>query len=83
MNGNTLLAGGERSTGGELVMPLNSFFKELNTMFDKQNKVLSNNNNNNQPIVVQVTLDGKVVAQSTIKNMKEMSRLGTLDTSWL
>ena len=86
MNGNNLMAGGEFSTGGEAILPLNKLFDELGQQFDKQNKVLSkgnNNNNNQRPIQVQVVLDGKVIAQSTIKEFKDQSRRGVLDTSWL
>lgn len=82
MNGNNLMAGGELSTGGEAILPLNKLFDELGRQFDKQNRVLSNKGNN-QPIQVQVVLDGKVVAQSTIKEFKDQSRRGVLDTSWL
>lgn len=67
-----------------MVVGLDVFWSQLSKNFDKQTQAIAKmNNSNNQPIVVQVTLDGKVIAQSTVNNMKEMSRLGTLDTSWL
>lgn len=65
----------------EAVLPLDSLWKQLDKQFDKQNKQLSKGNN--QPITVQVVLDGKVIAQSTIKEFKDQSRRGVLDTSWL
>ena len=81
MNGNNLMAGGELSTGGEAILPLNKLFNELDKQFDKQNKQLSKGNN--QSITVQVVLDGKVIAQSTVNQFKDMNRRGVLDTSWL
>ena len=70
-----------RGNASEAVLPLDSLWKQLDKQFDKQNKQLSKGNN--QPIQVQVVLDGKVVAQSTIKEFKDQSRRGVLDTSWL
>ncbi len=66
----------------EAVLPLDALWSELGKQFDKQNRALSKGNNQ-QPIQVQVVLDGKVVAQSTIKEFKDQSRRGVLDTSWL
>lgn len=71
-----------RGNASEAVLPLDSLWKQLDKQFDKQNRVLSNKGNQ-QPIQVQVVLDGKVVAQSTIKEFKDQSRRGVLDTSWL
>lgn len=82
MNGNTLLAGGENGTGGEAILPLNKLWNEMGAMFDKQTKTLANGMGNATTTVV-VNLDGREVARSTVKNMKEMSSLGQLDTSWL
>lgn len=65
----------------EAVLPLDSLWKQLDKQFDKQNKQLSKGNN--QPIQVQVVLDGKVIAQSTVNQFKDMNRRGVLDTSWL
>ena len=65
----------------EAVLPLDALWSELDKQFTRQNKQLSKGNN--QPIQVQVVLDGKVVAQSTIKEFKDQSRRGVLDTSWL
>lgn len=36
MNGNRLLAGGERETGGEAILPLAPFYTELNNILDKK-----------------------------------------------
>lgn len=82
----TLFGVGDANNGhgrnAEAVLPLDKLWSELDKQFTKQNQALSNKGNN-QPIVVQVTLDGKVIAQSTVDNFKQMSRLGNLDTSWL
>ena len=39
------------------------------------------NTQGNATIILQ--LDGKEVARGTVKNMKEMSKLGQLDMTWL
>ena len=65
----------------EAVIPLDTLWKQLDKQFDKQNKQLSKGNN--QPITVQVVLDGKIVAQNTVNQFKDMNRRGVLDTSWL
>ena len=80
MNGNQLLGGGE--AGAEGIIPLKSLWSELGKQFDNQNRALSNKGNN-QPIVVNVQLDGKTIATTTVDNFKQMARLGNLDTSWL
>lgn len=80
----TLLANGRHGVGeagAEAVLPLSEFYKKEDERFNKLAQQLSSNNN--QPVIVQVTLDGKVIAQSTVDNFKQMSRLGNLDTSWL
>ena len=71
-----------RGNNPEAVLTLDSLWKQLDKQFDKQNRALSKGNNQ-QPITVQVVLDGKVVAQSTIREFKDQSRRGVLDTSWL
>ena len=80
----TLLGNGTHGVGeagSEMVLPLSEFYKKEDERFNKLAQQLSSNNN--QPVIVQVTLDGKVIAQSTVDNFKQMSRLGNLDTSWL
>ena len=80
----TLLGNGTHGVGeagAEAVLPLSEFYKKEDERFNKLAQQLSSNNN--QPVIVQVTLDGKVIAQSTVDNFKQMSRLGNLDTSWL
>ena len=67
--------------GHEAILPLSDFYKKEDERFNKLAQQLASNNN--QPVTVQVTLDGKVIAQSTVDNFKQMSRLGNLDTSWL
>lgn len=64
----------------EAILPLDSLWKELNVQFQKQNQALKNNN---QPIQVNLYLDGKVVTSTVIDNMKDQSKRGVLDTSWL
>ena len=66
----------------EMVMPLDSFWKELSNQFDKQTKVLSNNNGNESTTVV-LNMDGREVGRGVVNNLKEMSRLGQVDMSWL
>ena len=65
-----------------MVMPLDSFWKELSNQFDKQTKVLSNNNGNESTTVV-LNMDGREVGRGVVNNLKEMSRLGQVDMSWL
>lgn len=81
----TLFGVGDAASGfgsnAEAVLPLDKLWQQLGKQFDNQNKVLSNGNN--QPIVVNVQLDGKTIATTTVDNFKQMARLGNLDTSWL
>ena len=80
----TLLGNGRHGVGeagSEMVLPLSEFYKKEDERFNKLAQQLSSNNN--QPVIVQVTLDGKVIAQSTIREFKDQSRRGVLDTSWL
>lgn len=79
MNGNNIMAGGE--AGHEAILPLSNLWSEMDKRFEEQNKVLANNQNSTTTVVV--TLDGREVARNTVKNMKEMSSLGQLDTSWI
>ena len=81
----TLLGNGTHGVGeagAEAVLPLDTLWKQLGKQFDNQNKVLSNKGNN-QPIVVNVQLDGKTIATTTVKNMKEMTQLGQMSWDWL
>lgn len=80
MNGNQLLGGGE--AGHEAILPLDRLWKELGKQFAQQNQMLASHGNNGTTTVV-VQLDGKEIARSTVNNFKQMSQLGTLDTSWL
>ena len=82
MNGNNLMAGGELSTGGEAILPLNKLFNELGRQFDKQNRALSNKGNN-QPVNITLKLDGREISKATFKNFEELSRLGIIDLSTL
>ena len=81
MNGNNLMAGGELSTGGEAILPLNKLFNELGRQFDKQNQALSKGNN--QPVNITLKLDGREISKATFKNFEELSRLGIIDLSTL
>ena len=85
MNGNRLMAGGELSTGGEAILPLNTLFNELNKNFDRQTQALltrMNNNNNNQQTTLVLQLDGREVARGTFKNAGDLARVGQLDIDW-
>lgn len=76
----TLAMIGEGSQN-EAVIPLDTFYNKLSQMFAEQNRMLAQNTQGNTTIVLQ--LDGKEVARGTVKNMKEMSKLGQLDMTWL
>ena len=81
----TLLANGRHGVGeagAEAVLPLSEFYKKEDERFRQLAKQLASNSNNGTTTVI-VQLDGKEVARSTVKNMKQMSQLGQLDTSWL
>ena len=75
------MAGGELSTGGEAILPLNKLFNELGRQFDKQNRTLSKGNN--QPVNITLKLDGREISKATFKNFEELSRLGIIDLSTL
>jgi hypothetical protein len=65
MAGNTLLGGGE--AGREAVLPLDSNTGWMDRLADKvASRVASDSGGSNQPIRVQVVLDGRVVAESTV-----------------
>ena len=86
MNGNSLMAGGEYGTGGEAILPLNTLFDEMKDMFDDQNKSLVkalSSNNSSSPITLTLNVDGTTLAKTTVKNMKDLSRVGALDLEWL
>lgn len=68
--------------GAEAVLPLSEFYNKEDERFNRLAKQLASNNNNGTTTVI-VQLDGKEVARSTVKQFKQMSQLGTLDTSWL
>ena len=68
----------------EAVVPLDTFYSRLSQMFAEQNRMLMQNmqnGNGNATIILQ--MDGKEVARGTVSNMREMSRLGQLDMTWL
>ena len=85
MNGNRLMAGGELSTGGEAILPLNTLFNELNKNFDRQTdklaRVVSQSQSSGNTTLV-LTLDGKEVARGTFKNAGDLARVGQLDIDW-
>lgn len=70
---------GVGEAGAEAILPLEKLWNELGKQFDKQTQQMAQN----QTTTVIVQLDGKEVARSTVNNMKQMSQLGQLDTSWL
>lgn len=67
----------------EAVIPLDTFYNRLSQMFADQNRMLVQNimQNGNATIILQ--MDGKEVARGTVNNMREMSKLGQLDMTWL
>ena len=74
MAGNTLLGGGER--GREAVLPLESNTGWMDTLADKVAARVGGQGGSNQPIRVQVVLDGKVVAESTVRQLRNQARGG-------
>ena len=74
MAGNTLLGGGER--GREAVLPLESNTGWMDTLADKVAARVGGQGGSGQPIRVQVILDGKVVAESTVRQLRNQARGG-------
>ena|GEM_PF-585759 len=74
MAGNTLLGGGER--GREAVLPLESNTGWMDRLADKVASRVGGQGGSNQPIRVQVMLDGKVVAESTVRQLRNQARGG-------
>ena|GEM_PF-7080967 len=74
MAGSTLLGGGER--GREAVLPLESNTGWMDTLADKVAARVGGQGGSNQPIRVQVVLDGKVVAESTVRQLRNQARGG-------
>ena len=74
MAGNTLLGGGE--AGREAILPLERNTGWMDTLADRVASRVSGDSGSNQPIVVQVVLDGKVVAESTVRQWKQQARHG-------
>lgn len=71
MNGNTLLAGGEPVTGGEAILPLNSFYENLENILTT--KMPSNSTG---PIYMQI--DGVTFAKLELPYLNaENNRIGT------
>lgn len=84
MNGNSLMRGGELSTGGEAILPLSDLFNEMRGMFATQNRqLISALGNNNQPINLHLIIDGDTLAKKQFKSFKELARLGIVDFSEL
>ena len=67
----------------EAVIPLDTFYSRLSQMFAEQNRMLLQNMQNGGNTTIVLQLDGKEVARGTVKNMREMSKLGQLDMTWL
>lgn len=70
--GNTLLGGGE--AGKEAVLPLERNTEWMDRLADRLAQRIGGAGN--QPIQVQVVLDGRVVAESTIRELERMARRG-------
>lgn len=69
MAGNTLLGGGE--AGKEAVLPLERNTGWMNTLADR----VAERSGNGQPIIVQVTLDSRVIGQSTVNYINRQRRM--------
>ena len=89
MNGNNLMAGGERGTGGEAILPLNRLWDEMTTQFNKQTEQLARMTTNNnqqqsqQPTTIVLQLDGRELARGTVSNMSQLARVGQLNLDFL
>ena len=67
----------------EAVVPLDTFYSRLSQMFADQNRMLMQNMQQGGNATIILQMDGKEVARGTVNNMKEMSKLGQLDMTWL
>ena len=67
----------------EAVIPLDTFYNKLSQMFADQNRMLMQNMQQGGNATIILQMDGKEVARGTVNNMREMSKLGQLDMSWL
>lgn len=74
MMGSTLLGGGE--AGREAVLPLDSNTGWMDKIADRVAQRVGSSSGSNQPIVVKVELDGRVVAESTIREWRSQARQG-------
>jgi hypothetical protein len=81
--GNSLLGGGER--GREAVLPLESNTGWMDRIADKVASRVGGGaaGGSGQPIVVKVELDGRVIAESTIREWKRQARSGRYPLSEL
>lgn len=67
MNGNTLLAGGERETGGEAILPLAPFYTKLNDILDK--KLAAVQQVQNVYVENRTYIDGEEVSSRTVSKV--------------
>lgn len=81
MAGNTLLGGGE--AGREAVLPLDSNTGWMDKIADRVAQRVGSSSGSNQPIVVKVVLDGRVVAESTVREWRSQARQGRYPLSEL
>jgi hypothetical protein len=81
MAGNTLLGGGER--GREAVLPLESNTGWMDRLADRVAARVGGSTGDGAPIVVKVELDGRVVAESTIREWRSQMRQGRYPLSEL
>jgi hypothetical protein len=72
--GNTLLGGGE--AGREAVLPLESNTGWMDRLADRVAARVDGGAGSGAPIVVKVELDGRVVAESTIREWRSQARQG-------
>ena len=69
MSGNNFLAGGERETGGEAILPLAPFYTRLNSILDK--KLQSVQRMQNIHIENHTYIDGEEVASRTVSRVDD------------
>lgn len=75
MNGNSLMRGGEISTGGEAILPLSDLFSEMRRMFDMQNEqLISALSNNDQPINITVQVGSTTLGKLAIEGINKVQR---------
>ena len=83
-NNRSLIGVGDKYHGignnAEAVVPLDSMYKNIRNIVKEENKA---NTGDTRPVTITLNVDGKELARSTVSSMKDLSRIGALDMSWL